>query len=70
MKKIAVVALLFSSLAAFAGEECYQVSAVKDAWSKTPEVLCVSGDIQTNEFALTLKTGLPFSEKNRCNLQP
>jgi len=62
MKKIAIVALLLSSVSAFAGEECYQVSAVKDVWSKTPEVLCVDGDIQKNEFTLTLKSGLSSNE--------
>ena len=62
MKKIAVIIALFSSISAFAAEECYQVSATKDAWSKTPELLCVDGDIKANNFTLTLKSGLPFNQ--------
>jgi len=62
MNKFAIIALLLSSQSAFAGEECYQVSSVKDAWSKTPEVLCVEGDMATNEFKLTMKSGLSFNE--------
>jgi len=62
MKKFAVIIALFSSVSAFAAEQCYQVSATKDAWSRTPELLCVDGDIQANNFALTLKSGLPFNQ--------
>jgi hypothetical protein len=62
MKTIATAALLVSSVSAFAGEQCYQVSANEVDWSRTPEVLCVDGDVQKNEFAITLKSGLPFDE--------
>lgn len=56
-------ALSLASLSAVAAEECFQVSAHKNAWANTPELLCVEGDTQRNDFKLTLKTGLPFDQK-------
>ena len=62
MSKFLFAVLLTVSSAAFA-EECFQVSNTKNAWSKTPELLCVDGDIQKNEFTLSLKSGLPFAQQ-------
>ena len=63
MKKFAVIIALFSSLSAFAGEQCYQVSTYQDSWSKTPELLCVNEDTENNIAAITLKSGLAFNQQ-------
>lgn len=62
MNKISVIIALSFSVSVFAAQECYQVSDTKDAWSKTPELICVDGDVKTNKFTLTLKSGLPFNQ--------
>ena len=49
--------------AAQSEEFCYTVSTSPDFESKTPELLCLAGDIETNEFTISLKTGLPWSQK-------
>lgn len=62
MKMITIIAILLSSIAASAVEKCFQVSITQKAWSRTPELLCIDGDIKTNKFTLSLKSGLPFSQ--------
>lgn len=63
MKKFVLATILFSSAFAAAAEKCYQVSSFKDLWSRTPELLCIDGTPPTNNYTITLKTGLPMAQK-------
>ncbi len=63
-KMICMVLLALSSVSAFAGETCYQVSSTAGAWSRTPELLCVAQtDAQENKYDITLRSGMPFQQE-------
>jgi hypothetical protein len=53
----AVVVVIALPTAALADESCYQLSTDGKAWSKTPELLCVS-NIKGADYTLTVKSGL------------
>lgn len=63
MKMFALIALLATQASAFAAEQCFQVTTVKDAWSRTPELLCIDENEGKNEYALSLKSGLSFNQQ-------
>lgn len=57
MKKI-MLFLILCTQASFAAETCYQVSANKKFYAKTPELLCISeASLSHSPTSLTLKTG-------------
>lgn len=63
MKQLAFVIALILTQTVFAQEVCYQITANKDFWSRTPEMLCVMGDVQDDKYTITLKTGLSMYEQ-------
>jgi hypothetical protein len=54
MKRILVGLLLIANSAAFA-EKCYQVTAKKNLWSRSPELLCVNESQNSSQATITLK---------------
>jgi len=65
VKKLMLLVVALASVSAFASDEtCYQVSADRRAWSRTPETLCVTTtDSRTNQVEIVLKSGMPFSQQ-------
>lgn len=51
---------VFAGLSAFSSEKCYSISTDKDAYSRTPELLCVDESGGDNLAVITLKSGMPF----------
>lgn len=61
--KLTLAAVLLCALgtSAFADDTCFDVSADGKAWSKTPELLCVS-NVKDADYTLSLKTGIAGSQ--------
>lgn len=57
-----IVVVSMTGLTAFSAEECFQLSHSKDTWSKTPETMCISNKADSNDYTVTLKSGLLFNE--------
>jgi hypothetical protein len=58
-----IVLLLFGiAPSAFATEQCFDISTVKDSWSRGSETLCVDGNLPSDLFTITLKTGTYLHE--------
>jgi hypothetical protein len=58
---LATALLLALGSSAFADDTCVDVSADGKAWSKTPEMLCVS-NVKDADYTLALRTGMPGSQ--------
>ena len=67
--KLALTTALLLALgsSAFADDTCFEVSADGKAWSKTPEVLCVS-NVKDSDYTLALKTGMPGAQQEVLTL--
>lgn len=64
MRQILAAGLVFlAASSVYAGETCYQVSSRENSWSRTPEMLCLSFSAATDQYLITLKTGLPMNEE-------
>ncbi len=64
VKQMLAAGLVFlAASSVFAGETCYQVSSRENSWSRTPELLCLSLNTVTDQYLITLKTGLPMNEE-------
>ena len=48
-------------------DNCYHLAAQRDAWSRTPELLCVSAG-EGERYRLSVKTGIPLREVARFDL--
>ena len=63
MKSLALFVALFSSISAFAAEQCFQLSSEEHTWSQMPELLCLEGNDNQTQFSISLKTGLPDNQR-------
>ncbi len=61
-----MIAFLLTTVSVFANESCYQVTSVKNSWSRTPELLCVNETAKENEFKneykIILKSGMSSNQ--------
>jgi hypothetical protein len=63
----ATVLLLGISSAALADDTCFELSSDGKAWSKTPEMLCLS-NVKDSDYTLALRTGMPGSQQEVLTL--
>lgn len=54
---VTLISLMTSSMALASSEVCYEVSRSQNAWSRTPEAICLT-EVGDGQFSIKLKSGL------------